>query len=68
MDKETADKVLSELGRLHSIEEIKFSLLRIKADIQALDVAVNEILGSIIGLQENGVKKLEAQKEAQNNE
>jgi len=61
VDKETADKVLSELGRLHSIEEIKFSLLRIKADIQALDVAVNEILGSIIGLQENGVKKLEAE-------
>ena len=61
MNNETADKTLSELGRLHSIEEIKFSLLRMKADIQVLDVAVNEILGSVIGLQENGVKKLEAE-------
>ena len=68
MNNETANKVLSELGRLHSIEEIKFSLLRMKEDIKALDVAVNEILGSVIGLQKNGVKKLEAQKEAQNNE
>ena len=61
MNNETANKVLSELGRLHSVEEIKFSLLRMKADIKALEVAVNEILGSVIGLQENGVKKLEAE-------
>ena len=61
MNKETADKTLSALGRLQIIEQVKIELLRMKADIQALDVAVNEILGSVIGLQENGVKKLEAE-------
>ena len=61
MNNETADKVLSELGRLHSIEEIKFSLLRIKADIKALDVALSEIVAETIKLQGNGIKKLEAE-------
>ena len=51
MNKETADKVLSELGRLHSIEEIKFSLLRIKADVQALSVKIDENIAELINLQ-----------------
>ena len=61
MNKEQADKTLSALGRLQIIEQVKIELLRMKADIQALDVAINETLGSVIGLQENGVKKLEAE-------